>query len=149
MSAPTACIGPRRVGCVVACCVALAAVGCDKVPTPAPKPPAPKVAEQVPAYTYGAPVKGHYKEINLGEFDVVDGVAYPAPNGTACRLHHREADRVSRSRLGMPMTLARSHAPSRFALSRVTLDKGVSKYYAAGSAFSGSSYETEVGDATG
>ena len=148
MSAPTASTASRRVGCVVACCAALAAAGCDKVPAPAPKPPAPKVAEQVPAYTYGAPVKGHYKEINLGEFDVVDGIAYPAANGTGTVVYVTEKQIASPMIAGSacPMTLAR--ALTRLRDSRyleVTLDKGVSKYYAAGSAFNGSSYETEVG----
>jgi hypothetical protein len=26
-------------------------------------------------------VKGHHKEINIGEFDLVDGIAYPATGG--------------------------------------------------------------------
>ena len=138
----------RHAACVAACCAALAVAGCDKAP--APKPPAPKVAqqEQVPPYTYPAPVKGHYKEINLGEFDVVDGIAYPAANGTGTVVYVTEKQIASPMIAGSacPMTLAR--ALTRLRDSRyleVTLDKGVSKYYAAGSAFKGSSYETEVG----
>jgi len=140
-------MGSRHVACAVACLAALAAAGCDKMP--APKPPAPKVAaEQVPAYTYGAPVKGHFKEVNLGEFDVVDGVAYPAANGTGTVVYVTEKPIASPmiAASSCPMTLAR--ALTRLRNSRyleVTLDKGVSKYYAAGSAFDGSSYETEVG----
>lgn len=37
--------------------------------------------EKVATYSYPAPVKGHHKEINIGEFDVVDGIAYPAIGG--------------------------------------------------------------------
>lgn len=37
-----------------------------------------KVDEAPPPYSYPAPVSGHFKEANTGEFDFVDGIAYPA-----------------------------------------------------------------------
>ena len=39
------------------------------------------VEEKVPPYSYPAPVKGHFKDINIGDFDLVDGIAYPASGG--------------------------------------------------------------------
>jgi hypothetical protein len=66
----------RRSAFVVA--VAWAIVACDG-PVPASRKgaesPRPPSATAPAAYTYPAPVKGHYKEINTGSFDLTDGIA--------------------------------------------------------------------------
>ncbi|TMG89028.1 MAG: hypothetical protein E6H73_17480, partial [Betaproteobacteria bacterium] len=73
-----------RLDVVTVCVATLAIWGCGKEqssPGASEKvaPSAKKVAEEkVAPYAYPAPVKGHYKEINIGEFDLVDGIAYPA-----------------------------------------------------------------------
>jgi len=48
-------------------------------PTKAAAPAAPAAPV---AYAYPAPVKGHYKEVNTGDFDLVDGVAYATGSST-------------------------------------------------------------------
>ena len=70
-----------RLHAIVACIAPLALWSCGKEES-APAAVKKVVEEKVPAYTYPAPVKGHYKEINIGEFDVVDGIAYPARRET-------------------------------------------------------------------
>ena len=69
----------RRV--IAVCAAALVFTGCGKEDAAAgAKQAAKKVAEDKPAqYSYPAPVKGHYKEVNIGEFDVVGGIAYTVP----------------------------------------------------------------------
>src|SRR5213080_3661144 len=82
-----------RLDVVTVCVATLAIWGCGKEqssPGASEKvaPSAKKVAEEkVPAYAYPAPVKGHYKEINIGEFDVVDGIAYPATGGAGTVIY--------------------------------------------------------------
>src|SRR5438105_6035096 len=76
-----------RLDVVTVCVATLAMWGCGKeqsFPGASEKvtPSAKKVAEEkVAPYPYPAPVKGHYKEINIGEFDLVDGIAYPPADG--------------------------------------------------------------------
>ena len=75
---------------IVACAATLAALACGKKPDaatggpPAAAAPA-RVAEaksEKPApYTYPPPVKGHFREADTADFDLVDGVAYPAKVG--------------------------------------------------------------------
>ncbi|HVR93326.1 MAG TPA: hypothetical protein VHI75_05745, partial [Casimicrobiaceae bacterium] len=79
-----------RLHVVAACAAALGVSGCGKeesAPSPAKKA---AVEEKVAAYTYPAPVKGHYKEINIGEFDLVDGIAYPATGGAGTVVYVTE-----------------------------------------------------------
>jgi hypothetical protein len=71
---------------LAACAIALALAGCGKQEGGASEKKSaaapPKAVEEKPApYTYPPPVKGHYKEINIGEFDLVDGIAYTATGG--------------------------------------------------------------------
>ncbi len=140
----------------VAVCVAtLAMWGCGKEqPAPgasgkATSNSAQKVAEEkVASYTYPAPVKGHYKEINVGEFDVVDGIAYPASGGAGTVVYVTDKAIASPmiAESACPMTQARAVSKLRDAkYLEVTLVHGVSKYFAAGTAFGGSSREEEVG----
>src|SRR5436189_1377766 len=75
-----------RLHIVAVCVAALSVWGCGKEEA-APAVAKKVVEEKVPPYTYPAPVKGHYKEINIGEFDVVDGIAYPATRGAGTVIY--------------------------------------------------------------
>ena len=62
----------RQLLCVVAtCAAALAILGCGR-DEPVPAPTQKVIEEKIAPYTYPAPVKGHYKEVNIGEFDLVE-----------------------------------------------------------------------------
>jgi len=110
---------------------------------------APKIVEEkIAPYTYPAPVKGHYKEINIGEFDVVDGIAYPATGGVGTVVYVTDKPIASPmiADSACPMTLARALTELRDGkYLEVTLLRGASKYFAAGTAFDGSSREEDVG----
>lgn len=119
--------------------------GCGKEqPATAPgKPAAQKVVEEkVPPYSYSAPVKGHIKEINIGEFDLVDGIAYPSMAGGGTVVHVVSRPIASPMLVDSACPLAQAKAASilrdaRF--SEVTLDgTGRSKYFGAGIALKGS-----------
>lgn len=144
-----------RLRAVAACVVAFALWGCGKE-QPAPGASdkalatvAPKVAEEkVPPYTYPSPVKGHYSEINIGKFDVVDGIAYTASGGAGTVVYVTDKPIASPviAESGCPMTKARALSQLRDArYMEVTLLHGSSKYFAAGTSFGGSSREQEVG----
>ena len=136
-----------RLGAVAACVAALAAWGCGKE-QPVPAAVHKVVEEKVPPYTYPAPVKGHYKEANLGEFDLVDGIADPATGGAGTVVYVTEKPIASPMLAGStcPMTQARVVAELRNArYLEVTIARGTSKYFAAGTYFGGSSREQEVG----
>src|SRR5690242_15478077 len=66
--------------------------------------------EKPPPYKYPAPVKGDFHEINLGNFDLVDGVAYPAKGGAATVVYVTSKPMASPllSDSPCPMTQARS-----------------------------------------
>ncbi len=74
-----------RLRAIATSVVAIAVAGCGKE---RPLPGAPGKAsvaaaeKKVPPYAYLAPMKGPYKEVNIGEFDVVDGIAYPTSRGS-------------------------------------------------------------------
>jgi hypothetical protein len=141
-----------RLHAVAAYAVALALSGCGKE-SPVPTPPAvaaQKAAapEKVAPYTYPAPVKGHYKETNIGEFDLVDGIAYPATGGggTVVYVTSKPIASPAIADSACPMTQARTLAELRDArYLEVTLADGKSKYFATGTYFEGSSREEEVG----
>ncbi len=138
-------------GVLAACVVAVALSACGReaeTPVAQEKKTARVAEETIPPYTYPAPVKGHFKEINLGEFDVVDGVAYPDPNGKGTVVYVTNKAIASPMIAGSacPMTQARALSQLRDAsYLEVTLAKGASKYFAAGRSFDGSSREEEVG----
>jgi len=131
-----------------AICVALAAWGCGKeLPAPqgtdgvtaAKARKAPEV--KVPPYAYPAPVKGHIKETNIGEFDLVDGVAYPSMNGgTVVYVVSKAIASPMLVDSVCPLTQARALAKLRNAsFGEITLDPaGRVKYFAAGTPFGGS-----------
>ena len=136
---------------IAACLAALALSGCGKQesatdgsgkePAKAAKAGKP-VEEKVPPYSYAAPVKGHVKEANIGDFDLVDGVAYTATNGSGTVVYVVSKAIASPLLAGSacPLTQARALAKLRNAsYAEVTLDgDGKSKYFAAGMPFGGS-----------
>ncbi|MEO8738601.1 MAG: hypothetical protein ABI537_02725 [Casimicrobiaceae bacterium] len=132
---------------------AVVVVGCGKDESAAAKPAVASAKKAVevkpPPYTYPAPVKGHYKEVNIGEFDVVDGIAYTA-TGNAGTVVYATSKAIASPLLAdsaCPMTMARALTELRDAnYMEVTLDsRGISKYFAAGTAFNGSSKDTSPG----
>ena len=133
--------------------IAVAVIGCGKDEPAAAKQAvatAKKVVEEKPPpYTYPAPAKGHYKEVNIGEFDVVDGIAYTATGnaGTVVYVTSKAIASPLLADSACPMTMARALTELRNAnYMEVTLDsKGKSKYFAAGTPFNGSSKDTSPG----
>lgn len=120
--------------------------------TPGPAAKAAKVEEKVPPYIYPAPVKGHIKEANIGEFDLSDGIAYAATGGEGVVVHVVEKPIASPVLAGTacPLSLARALSMLRNAsYAEVTLDpSGHSRYFAAGGAFGGSLTDLTRGDWT-
>ena len=112
-------------------------------PPPAAPPPPP------PPFLYPAPVKGHYKEVNTGDFDLVDGVAYTASNGKGTVVFVTEKSVASPvlAASTCPMTQLRAVALIRNSgWAEVTIDgAGRSKFYTAGTQYDGSGRSTEVG----
>jgi hypothetical protein len=133
---------------LVACTVALTLLGCgNDQGTGSDRSKAgvaaPKAVEARPArYTYAAPVKGHIREINIGEFDLVDGIAYPskAGNGTVIYVASKPIASPMLIDSVCPLTQARALSKLRNAsFAEITLDAaGRSKYFAAGTPFGGS-----------
>jgi len=102
-----------------------------------------KTVEAKPApYAYPAPVKGHIKEVNIGEFDLVDGIAYPSMNGGGTVVYVASKPIASPMLVdsACPLTQARALAKLRNAsFGEITLDAaGRSKYFSAGTPFGGS-----------
>jgi hypothetical protein len=97
-------------------------------------------------YDYPPPVKGHYAEVNTGEFDLVDGLAYGAASPVVVYAVSKPIASPVLS-AECPMTEARALTALRDAgwLEVALKDDGSSDYFAAGTAFAGSSRETEVG----
>jgi hypothetical protein len=130
-----------RLHAVVACAATLLVSGCGKEQS-APAAMAKVVEEKVPPYTYPAPVKGHLKQIDGDEFDLVDGIAYPAPAGGGTVVYVVSKPIASPMLVASvcPLTQVRALSKLRNAsFSEVTLDAaGRSKYFGAGSALGGS-----------
>lgn len=106
----------------------------------------PKAASAPAPYVYPAPVKGHYKEINTGDFDLVDGIAYTASGGTVVFVTEKAIASPVLAGSTCPMTQARAIALLRNAgYLEVTLDAGRSKYFASGVQYGGQGREEDVG----
>ncbi|HEY6929296.1 MAG TPA: hypothetical protein VJA66_06440 [Thermoanaerobaculia bacterium] len=137
------------------CALVWSGLGCGKQepaqrqkPLQAEAAPTPKAVEVKPQpYEYPAPVKGHYHEVNVGSFDVVDGIAYRSGAGTVVFATSKPIASPMMATSPCPMTEARSLLALRDgSFLEVTLNSaGQSKYFAAGKAFGGSSREEEVG----
>lgn len=146
----------RSIATLLSLAAALAAApGCRKPSaetakaTPGTKPEAGAKEAATAPYRYPAPASGHYEEVNVGAFDLVDGVAYPAADGsgTVVYLASKAIASPLLAASGCPMTEARSLAVLRDAsFLEVTIDrKGRSSYFASGSPFGGKSREEEAG----
>jgi hypothetical protein len=100
------------------------------------------VEEKIPPYAYAAPVKGRIKEVNIGEFDLVDGIASVAQSGAGTVVYVASRPIASPMLVdsACPLSQARALATLRKAnYAEVTLDaKGKSRYFAAGTPSSGS-----------
>ena len=100
------------------------------------------VEEKVPPYAYDAPVKGHFKETNTGNFDLVDGIAYPSKTGegTVVFVTSRPIASPMLVDSACPLTQARAMAALRGAsFAEVTINaSGKSRYFAAGEPAGGS-----------
>ena len=132
----------------VACAAALGVFGCGKeqpgtgTAATTAAGATKVVAEKVAPYAYPAPVKGRVKEANIGEFELVDGIAYPAVSGAGTVVYVTSRPIASPMIVdsACPLTQARALSKLRNAgFGEVTLDAaGHSRYFAAGTAFGGS-----------
>jgi len=109
------------------------------MPTP---PPERHVLDPVPT-----PVRGHFKEINTGDFDLVDGIAWASDGGTVVYVTSKAIASAALATSPCPMTQARFLTALRDAgWNEVTLDaKGTSSYYGNGTPYAGRGHEDEVG----
>lgn len=109
------------------------------MPTP---PPERHVLDPVPT-----PVRGHFKEINTGEFDLVDGIAYASGGDTIVYVTSKPIASAALAGSPCPMTHARFVTALRDAgWNEVALDKtGASSYFAEGTPYGGKGREEEVG----
>ena len=132
----------RGFAIVAALFAALAAGGCGNDESSSGARPkagvtaAERVVEaKVPPYAYAAPVKGHIKEANIGAFDLVDGIAYPALTGAGTVVYVTSKPIASPmlAESACPLAVARALSTLRNAsFAEVTLDAaGRSKYFAA------------------
>lgn len=132
--------------------LAVAVSGCGKKEAagePRSQAAAPSANEKPQPYTYPAPVKGHYKEINTGDFDLADGIAYPAGRGGGTVVWVTAKAIASPVLAGSecPMTEARALSALRDSpWVEVTLDSaGHSPYFSAGAPYGGTGREEDVG----
>ena len=139
----------RALAALARCLLLLVLCACSGEETPATEKKGAKVAaEQVPPYTYPAPVKGRFKEINVGEFDVVDGIAFASTRGkgTVVYVTSKPIASPMLAESVCPMTQARALSQLRDAsYMEVTLVGGKSDYFLGGKSFGGSMREEEVG----
>ena len=97
-------------------------------------------------------VKGRYAEINIGSFDLVDGIAWPAEGrGTVIYVTSKPIASSRLVRSSCPATMARALTAVRDAgWVEVTLDaSGNSHYFASGTPYGGSSRRVLRRAATG
>ena len=94
-----------------------------------------------------ASVKGKFSEVNIGTFDLVDGIAWAIDGGTVVYAVSKPIASSTLASAACPVTMARSLAAVRDAgWVEVTLDAaGKSDYFGSGKPYGGSSREKEVG----
>jgi hypothetical protein len=97
------------------------------------------------------PVRGHFKEINTGDFDLVDGIAWASDGGTVVYVTSKAIASAALASSPCPMTQARFLTALRDAgWNEVTLDaKGTSSYYGNGTPYAGRATRTRSAAATG
>lgn len=143
-------MGRFRLHTALLCVGALALASCGKEPSSSGEAGNAKkvVEEKVPLYSYPAPVKGHIKEVNIGEFDLADGIAYTSTNGgTVVFVVSKPIASPLLAEAACPFIQAKALSLLRDAsFSEVELDAGGrSKYFAAGTPFHGSLTDTTPG----
>lgn len=137
-----------KVAVVIACLASLVSGGCGKeqpasdAQSKATAKGATKAVEdKVPPYAYAAPVKGHIKEVNVGDFDLVDGIAYTSLGGSGTVVYVASKPIASPMLVdsACPLSQARTLSKLRNAsFGEVTLDAaGRTKYFAVGRPFGG------------
>jgi hypothetical protein len=106
------------------------------------------VAAKPEPYTYPPPVSGHYKESNIGEFDLVDGIAWGPTRAGETAVYVTDKP-IASPILGTTCPMAEARALSVLRNARwneVDLDAaGKSRYYGAGSQYDGTSRSEDVG----
>lgn len=99
-------------------------------------------------YSYPAPVSGHYKESNTGDFDLVDGLAWGPTRGGETAVYVTDKP-IASPVLGDSCPMAEARALSVLRNARwnaVNLDAGgKSRYYGAGTQYDGTSRSEDVG----
>lgn len=109
---------------------------------------APAAEAKVVPYTYPAPASGHYKESNIGDFDLVDGVAWGPTRAGETAVYVTDKP-IASPILGATCPMAEARALSVLRNARwnaVDLDaKGKSRYYGSGSQYNGTSRSEDVG----
>ena len=132
----------------------LGAVACGKGEA-GPVTPGAQSSAAVPAaeakpvpYSYPAPVSGHYKESNTGDFDLVDGIAWGPTRAGETAVYVTDKP-IASPILGTTCPMAEARALSVLRNARwnaVDLDaKGKSRYYGAGTQYDGTSRSEDVG----
>ncbi|MBP7587863.1 MAG: hypothetical protein KBA72_07905 [Thermoanaerobaculia bacterium] len=110
--------------------------------------PVPAAEAKPQPYTYPAPVSGHYKEGNSGEFDLVDGLAWGPTRAGETAIYVTDK-LIASPVLGTTCPMAEARALSVLRNARwnaVNLDaKGKSRYYGAGTQYDGTSRSEDVG----
>lgn len=109
----------------------------------------PAVAAAKPEpYSYPAPVSGHYKEANTGDFDLVDGIAWGPTRAGETAVYVTDKP-IASPVLGTTCPMAEARALSVLRDARwnaVDLDaSGKSRYFGAGTQYSGTSRSEDVG----
>lgn len=143
---------------LVACAATFATLSCGNKPEaavtatdrPATTAAAPPAADENPTpYVYSPPVKGHLKDANTGDFDLVDGVAFPTKvgKGTVVYVVSKPIASPVLADSPCPMTQARVMTLLRDAgYVELTLDeKGWSDYFGKGTPFGGAGREENTG----
>lgn len=99
-------------------------------------------------YTYPAPVSGHYKEVNTGEFGLVDGLAWGPTRAGETAVYVTDKP-IASPILGATCPMAEARALSLLRNARwneVDLDAaGKSRYFSAGTHYDGTSRSEDVG----
>lgn len=132
----------------------LGAVACGKGEA-RPVTPGAQSSAAVPAaeakpepYSYPAPVSGHYKESNTGDFDLVDGIAWGPTRAGETAVYVTDKA-IASPILGSTCPMAEARALSVLRNARwnaVDLDaKGGSRYYGAGTQYDGTSRSEDIG----
>ncbi len=109
---------------------------------------APAAEAKPQPYSYTAPVSGHYKETNTGDFDLVDGIAWGPTRAGETAVYVTDKP-IASPILGATCPMAEARALSVLRNARwnaVDLDsKGRSRYYGAGTQYDGTSRSEDVG----